>query len=112
MSPTTRAAPWSASGRRRAPANRARYVESFAALVGRYMERVDWEPPADLEARTAALLPALMLARIDGKSPVEYITADKDKALVRDFARRRVAAPPPGLIDLAHAWLEEFPAHD
>jgi len=28
---------------------------------------------ADLEARTAALLPCLMLARIDGKSPVEYL---------------------------------------
>ena len=35
-----------------------------------------WEPRADLEARAAHLLPGLLLARIDGKSPVEYITAD------------------------------------
>jgi aminoglycoside phosphotransferase (APT) family kinase protein len=95
-----------------APVDRARYVASFGALVGRYLERVDWEPAAGLEARTAALLPALLLARIDGKSPVEYITDEGDKALVRDFARRHVASPPPGLVDLAHAWLEELPAHE
>jgi len=95
-----------------APSHRARYVERFAALVAAYRERVDWEPVADLETRTAALLPALLLARIDGKSPVEYITAESEKARVRSFARRHVAAPPPGLVDLAHAWLEEFAAHD
>ena len=32
-----------------------------------------WEPRADFEARAARLLPALALARLDGKSPVEYL---------------------------------------
>jgi hypothetical protein len=28
-----------------------------------------------------------MLARVDGKSPVEYITADTDKQLIRETSR-------------------------
>ena len=50
------------------------------------------------------LLPGLFLARVDGKSPVEYITAEADKDRVRRIARALLAAPvdtarrdPPGL---------------
>ena len=44
------------------------------ALRDAYRAHVAWEPWPALEARTAALLPGLLLARIDGKSPVEYVT--------------------------------------
>ncbi len=54
--------------------------------------RVDWEPPAALEARAAHLLPGLLLARVDGKSPVEYITAEADRNRVRRTARALLAA--------------------
>ncbi len=40
-----------------------------------YREYVSWESQNGLEARVAALVPMLMLARIDGKSPVEYLSA-------------------------------------
>ena len=46
-----------------------------------------WEPAAALEARAAHLLPALFLARVDGKSPVEYITSDAQRDKVRRVAR-------------------------
>lgn len=39
----------------------------------------------ELEKRTAALLPCLMLARVDGKSPVEYLIPARQQ-LVRDLA--------------------------
>ena len=42
-------------------------------------------------ARTAALLPALLLARIDGKSPVEYLT-DDDRRRTTCAAFARAAA--------------------
>jgi 5-methylthioribose kinase len=42
----------------------------------------------DLSRRIVRLTLMLMLARIDGKSPVEYITSNKDKDLVRTFVRR------------------------
>lgn len=47
---------------------------------------------ADLDRRTAALLPCLMLARVDGKSPVEYLTAASQQ-VVRDLAMPRIAEP-------------------
>jgi predicted DNA-binding transcriptional regulator len=49
-------------------------------------------------------LPALTLARIDGKSPVEYIVAERDKARVRDIARALIVAPCARLQDVATAW--------
>jgi len=39
-----------------------------------------------LEKSFLALLPLLMIARVDGKSPVEYITRDEVKQFVRDCA--------------------------
>jgi 5-methylthioribose kinase len=51
-----------------------------------YADHISWEPVAKLEVRAAELLPALLLARIDGTSPVEYVTADADRAMVRRFA--------------------------
>ena len=49
---------------------------------------------ADLDARVAALLPCLMLARIDGKSPVEYLD-DAGRHRARELAIPLVAAPRP-----------------
>lgn len=40
-----------------------------------------------MEQDTVRQMGALLLARVDGKSPVEYITADADKARVRSLAR-------------------------
>ncbi len=42
--------------------------------------------------RAATLLPALMLARVDGKSPVEYL-APPQQELVRAFATARLRSP-------------------
>ena len=70
---------------------------AFGALVEAYLAGVDWEPPADLDRRAAALLSGLLLARVDGKSPVEYLTAEPDKALVRGAAREMLRRPPAGL---------------
>jgi 5-methylthioribose kinase len=80
------------------------YRKSFAALGESYLENVTWEEPADIEARTAALLPALLLARVDGKSPVEYLTAEKDKALVRETAKALFAAKHSALAEIAADW--------
>jgi len=54
----------------------------FAAFADAYLGDTRAEPPAAIERRAAELLPALLLARVDGKSPVEYL-ADHDRARVR-----------------------------
>ncbi len=54
---------------------------------------------AGIEARTAALLPCLMLARVDGKSPVEYLS-EINRQAVRDRAMPHILAPPSALVQL------------
>jgi aminoglycoside phosphotransferase (APT) family kinase protein len=90
------------------PARRAALLASFEAMTAAFIPGVAWEPPAALETRAAHLLPALFLARVDGKSPVEYITTDPDRERVRSVARRLLGDQPDGLTDVARAWHEEL----
>jgi 5-methylthioribose kinase len=76
------------------PKFKTAYLNSFAALSRAYVDNVTWEEPEEAETRAAALLPALLLARVDGKSPVEYLTNDTDKAKVRDAAKAMLKRPP------------------
>ncbi len=85
-------------------ADRARYGAAFSALAGAYLAEVDWESADGLEARAAALLPALFLARIDGKSPVEYLTLESERASVRRVAAPLIADPPCRLAVIAGVW--------
>lgn len=81
-------------------------LNCFDALIGAYLVSVDWEPPARVEARTARLLPGLLLARIDGKSPVEYVVDEDDKRLVRGVATRLLRTAPEHLAAVREAWKE------
>jgi hypothetical protein len=56
------------------------------------------------------LLPGLFLARVDGKSPVEYITDEGSKNRVRRVARALLAEPPDRLADIRAAWQKELNA--
>ena len=69
------------------------------------------EPGSELEARTARLLPGLFLARVDGKSPVEYITDDADRDRVRATALPLIAKPPRALAAVRSAWAERLGSH-
>jgi aminoglycoside phosphotransferase (APT) family kinase protein len=84
------------------------FLIAFDALAERYLAGVVWEPRAALEARAASLLPGLFLARIDGKSPVEYVTAEADKERVRRVAGSFLQAPSPTLTPIREAWAEEL----
>ena len=55
------------------PDQQERLLENLAEFWQAYKPYVDWEPLAALETRICGLLPLLMLARVDGKSPVEYL---------------------------------------
>ena len=75
------------------PSAERELLTSFDTLAESYLRGVDWEPAATLEQRAARLLPALFLARVDGKSPVEYLTDDASKNTVR-HARDRCCGSP------------------
>ena len=83
------------------PGARAAFLECFDALSGSYLSAVPFE---GVERRTAALLPALLLARVDGKSPVEYLAGDGQKDIVRRAARPLIASPAGRLQDVRSAW--------
>jgi len=90
------------------PDTRDDFLACYEAMAAHYLAEVDWEQVDALEARAARLLPGLFLARVDGKSPVEYITEEVDKNHVRTCARRLLAAPPTRLADVADAWKREL----
>ncbi|MBV9889809.1 MAG: hypothetical protein JO090_02850 [Rhizobacter sp.] len=80
----------------------------FDALARAYLDGVEWEARAALEGRAATLLPALLLARVDGKSPVEYLSDERDRDTVRRVARRLLRSPLDRLGAVALAWREEL----
>jgi aminoglycoside phosphotransferase (APT) family kinase protein len=92
------------------PACSDAYLRCFAAFARAYLAGVGWEPREDVEARVASLLPALALARIDGKSPVEYIAAEADREHVRATMRPMVADAPRCIEDVAGAWRKALAA--
>ena len=85
------------------PSCHAAYLDAFHALAAAYRAHVDWEAPAALEHRTATLLPALLLARIDGKSPVEYLD-EAQRSDVRRTAIAMLRSPERDLDALTDAW--------
>ena len=90
------------------PAAWPAFLDCFDAMASAYLAGVDWETPAGLEARVASLLPGLFLARVDGKSPVEYVTDEADRVRVRRVARPLLKLPPSRLADIRAAWEGEL----
>jgi aminoglycoside phosphotransferase (APT) family kinase protein len=86
------------------PPARAGFLACFETLARSYLAGVAWEAPEALEGRVARLLPGLLLARVDGKSPVEYLATDRDRAPVRDVARALLQRPTARLDEVRAAW--------
>ena len=77
---------------------------SFDVLAQAYLAEVDWEARADVEARAASLLPGLLLARVDGKSPVEYLTTEEQRTRVRAVAMLLLPEPVATLEGVQRVW--------
>jgi len=84
------------------------FLDCFRAMTSSYLNEVTWEERDQLEARAASLLPGLFLARVDGKSPVEYVTEETDKDKVRHCARPLLLNPPSKLNHITDCWHEEI----
>jgi aminoglycoside phosphotransferase (APT) family kinase protein len=90
------------------PASSIDFLHCFKALTTSYLSSVDWELPSDLEARAARLLPGLLLARVDGKSPVEYVTQEHQRDQVRRVASALLIKPANHLQEIAQAWAKDL----
>lgn len=74
------------------------FIDSYAS------ESTDWEA---ISASTPALVSSILLARVDGKSPLEYLT-EVDKHRLRGLARSGIGQPSRDLemwVDMAASWL-------
>ena len=86
------------------PQGKQDFLACFDALSAAYLAGVTWEAPAQIEARAAALLAGMLLARIDGKSPVEYIATDAERNRVRRFAIPLLLQPARRLSEIRQRW--------
>jgi hypothetical protein len=81
---------------------------SYLRFVDAYRATVTWEEPDVVEARAARLLAGLLLARVDGKSPVEYLVGDDQRMHVRRAAKRMLRAPEQRLSGVLARWQQEL----
>jgi aminoglycoside phosphotransferase (APT) family kinase protein len=89
------------------PAHAPELLESFRGFLGAYWPHVRWEAAGQLEQRVATLLPGLTLARIDGKSPVEYL-GEPQREAVRHVAIQLLQDAPSPLATIAVRWGRAF----
>lgn len=88
------------------PSRAADLLACLAAFWSAYAAHMQWERHDVLEARVASLLPGLALARIDGKSPVEYLD-EATRAVVRETAMDLVQRESATLAVVADHWMKE-----
>jgi aminoglycoside phosphotransferase (APT) family kinase protein len=86
------------------PHSTADFLACFDAFADAYLSGVTWEDAAAIEARAARLLAAILLARVDGKSPLEYLD-ERGKDMQRQFALERVRSPVSQLSVIRNDWL-------
>jgi 5-methylthioribose kinase len=82
---------------------RPQWSGEFARLAARFWEAYRAGLPAScewIEPATLRHLGCLLLARVDGKSPAEYLTDAALRERVRVFARELILAPPAAVMDV------------
>ena len=84
------------------------FLGCFEALAAAHLAGVDWEDAHGFEARAARLLPGLLLARVDGKSPVEYLSDEDDKETIRRVAARLLKRPAARVAEVASLWSSQL----
>lgn len=86
----------------------ARLNAAAGALIATYQAGIDWEDREGLLLRAGKLTAALLLARVEGKSPAPYLTDPEHKRIVRDQARASILAPQ-SIDALAANWKRTCP---
>ncbi|MFB6103091.1 MAG: phosphotransferase family protein [Haloplanus sp.] len=84
----------------------AAYADAAERFWDAYDRTVDW----DIESETVAELSVLMLARVDGKSPVEYVDREAVADALRRVAKRTLRGDADTLDEFAALTREEAEA--
>ena len=73
-----------------------------------YRGKLGAEHADSVERALPRLLLMLMLARVDGKSPAEYLRDDESKRLIREFTTDHLTNVPSGLDPMIQLWREKL----
>jgi fructosamine-3-kinase len=90
------------------PKFRQGYLSCFDAMVAGYRDGGGETDVVDIQVRAARLLPGLMLGRIDGRSPVEYLTDPDHKNRVRRVSTDLLKSPPADLSEVRRRWHDDL----
>jgi aminoglycoside phosphotransferase (APT) family kinase protein len=81
------------------------FIQNIVIFNDQYRRSVDeYYELHQLEQRISHLLPMLLLARVDGKSPVEYLTSEPKKNLIRKFVKECLLGEINDLDNLLISW--------
>ena len=86
------------------PAHAAAMRACADAMARTYLAGFDWEPAEALSHRAADLTAALLLARIDGKSPAAYLVDEGQRQHIRAAALALLSRPAISLPALIAGW--------
>ena len=89
------------------PTSSDAFLACFDEFAAAYLKGVRWENVEHIESRIARLLAAIMLARVDGKSPLEYLN-ERDSERLRHFAKARVISPRAKLKTIRDEWQHQL----
>ncbi len=87
---------------------RQREIQDLTTVVwSTYFSRVGEVKRERLEARVGRLLLMMMLARVDGKSPVEYLERN-EKEFIRAFVHNQLPGRTFGQVEINSCWKSEL----
>lgn len=86
----------------------AELLEAFLQMGQSYGRTIEVFPSEWIEEFTCRELGLLLLARVDGKSPVEYLTEERDKNIVRRTAARVIREQPKLYTEVAGILSQEI----
>lgn len=81
------------------PQHAALISRDIDTVISVYFAGVTWELASELEVRVAQFLLGLLLARADGKSPIEYWRSDTVKIRLKEKVKSMMRAAPLSLND-------------
>lgn len=90
-----------------APGHMTSLADCFARYTSAYESHVHWEPLDGLRRRSANLLSAMLLARIDGKSPVDYLPEAR-AVWVRQFALEMLPLKTLSPSEICEEWMRRL----
>ena len=79
-------------------------ILNFNIFSKSYIENITFTHSYEYEKRIVLILSSLLLARIDGKSPIEYITSDEDKNKIRFFSKSILKRPLNSFNEFIEKW--------